>query len=117
MQVLNSHFNAFLAGLREKDMEHGAKSIIRNVIEVDESGAEELGGETLHGVEILLHGGACISQDVETSTKKKLAASLLGNRYHAYCLANITSTAILRLDSSHVLQQILYRSFSTVSLF
>lgn len=76
---------ASLAGLRQwwKDTEHGTQSVIRNVVEVDESWAEELGGETLNGVEILLHGGACISQDVETSTKNKLVATLLDNKYHA----------------------------------
>lgn len=76
---------ASLGGLRQwwKDTEHGTQSVIRNVVEVDESWAEELGGETLNSVEILLHGGACISQDVETSTKNKLVATLLNNRYHA----------------------------------
>lgn len=76
---------ASLAGPRQwqKDTEHRAQSVIGNVVQVDESWADELGGKTLNCVEILLHGWACIPQYVETAIKNRLIAAVLENRYPA----------------------------------
>lgn len=50
-----------------KDMKHGSESVVRNIVQVDEGGAEELGGQVLHSVEVLLHGRACLPEDMETA--------------------------------------------------
>lgn len=48
-------------------MEHGSESVVRNIVQVDEGRAEELGGQVLHSVEVLLHGRACLPEDMETA--------------------------------------------------
>lgn len=49
-----------------KDMKHGSESVVRNIVQIDEGWAEELGSQMLHGVKVLLHGRACLPQDMET---------------------------------------------------
>lgn len=52
-----------------KDMKHGSESVVRNIVQVDEGRAEELGGQVLHSVEVLLHGRACLPEDMETASE------------------------------------------------
>lgn len=53
-----------------KDMNHRAKSVVRDVIEGDKSRASYLFSQPLNGVEFLLERRTCISQDLEARVRQ-----------------------------------------------
>lgn len=63
-----------------KDMKHGSQSIVRNIVQIDKGWAEKLGSQVLHGVKVLLHGRACLPQDMETV--REIMGNDKSNIYH-----------------------------------
>lgn len=56
---------------KQKDMNHGAKSVVRHMVEGDESRASDFFCQPLNGVEFLLQGQTCISQHMEATEGKR----------------------------------------------
>ena len=54
-----------------EDMNHRPKSVVRHVVKRAESRASYFFSQPLDGVELLLQGQTCISQDVEATEAKR----------------------------------------------
>lgn len=51
-------------------MNHGAKSVVRHMVERDEGRASDFLSQPLDGVELLLQGQTCVPQDMEAAEVK-----------------------------------------------
>lgn len=68
VSFISSHF---------KDMKHRFEPEVRNIVQVDEGWTKELCSKVLHSVEILLHGRACLPQDVVTVRQRPTLTAVL----------------------------------------